>query len=92
MNATSLFSQESRLPQSPSSFFESNGNSVPMAVVAPSPNLKGSRLGETWRNHGKSFRANIVLADEETDGDKFALSDCCAIERYYRVADRYEFT
>ena len=44
----------------------------------------------TWRKHGKLFRSNIVLADEETGGNMFALSDSCAIERYYRVADRYE--
>jgi len=42
----------------------------------------------TWRKHGKLFRSNIVLADEETGGNMFALSDSCAIERYYRVADR----
>ena len=43
-----------------------------------------------WRKHGKLFRANIVLADEGDGGNIFALSDSCAIERYYRVADRYE--
>jgi len=41
-----------------------------------------------WRKHGKFFRANIVLADEGNGGNVFALSDSCAIERYYRVADR----
>ena len=43
-----------------------------------------------WRKHGKIFRANIVLADEGKGGNSFALSDSCTIERYYRVADRYE--
>ena len=44
----------------------------------------------TWRMHGKLFRANIVLTDEINGGNAFALSNSCAIERYYRVADRYE--
>ena len=43
-----------------------------------------------WRTYGKMFRANIVLADESNGGNIFALSDSCSIERYYRVADRYE--
>lgn len=43
---------------------------------------------ETWREHGKLFRANIVEADESNGGDVFAISDSCAIQRYYRVADR----
>ena len=42
-----------------------------------------------WRKHGKLFRANIVLTDEGNGGNSFSLSDSCAIERYYRVADRY---
>jgi len=43
---------------------------------------------EKWRQHGKLFRANIVSADEGNGGNIFSLSDSCAIERYYRVADR----
>jgi hypothetical protein len=45
---------------------------------------------EKWRQHGKLFRANIVSADEGNGGSIFSLSDSCAIERYYRVADRCE--
>ena len=46
----------------------------------------------TWRNCGKLFRANIVLADEDNGAEIFDLNDSCAIERYYRVADRYELS
>jgi len=52
------------------------------------PSIKESNF--TWRKHGKHFRTNIVLADEGDGRNMFALSDSCAIERYYRVADRYE--
>ena len=48
-------------------------------------------VDEGWRTYGKMFRANIVSADESNGGNIFTLSDSCAIERYYRVADRYEF-
>mmetsp|Transcript_15778 Transcript_15778/g.18044 ORF Transcript_15778/g.18044 Transcript_15778/m.18044 type:complete len:624 (-) Transcript_15778:73-1944(-) len=41
-----------------------------------------------WRKHGQLVRANIVLTDEENEGNSFALSDSCTIERYYHVADR----
>mmetsp|Transcript_32633 Transcript_32633/g.76925 ORF Transcript_32633/g.76925 Transcript_32633/m.76925 type:complete len:601 (-) Transcript_32633:238-2040(-) len=43
---------------------------------------------ESWRNHGKMFRANVLIADERNGGNAFTLSDTCSIERYYRVADR----
>ena len=46
----------------------------------------------TWRKYGKIFRANIVLADEDNGAEIFDLNDSCAIERYYRVADRYELS
>ena len=76
-------------------------------LVSPSPKAKGRHLNvnegpsrttdgaqveddETWRNHGRLFRSKI-LTDDEASGNMFALSDSCAIERYYRVADRYEY-
>ena len=43
---------------------------------------------ETWRKHGKAFRAQLVLMDEEKGGNTFVLSNNCAIDRYYRVAER----
>jgi hypothetical protein len=46
----------------------------------------------TWRKYGKLFRANIVSSDEDAGADFFDLSDSYAIERYYRVADRYELS
>lgn len=74
-------------------------------IVSPSPKTKGRNLkagssektdgtlvedDESWRNHGRVFRSKI-LTDDEVGGNMFALSDSCAIERYYRVADRYEY-
>jgi hypothetical protein len=47
---------------------------------------------ESWRQHGKKFRASLVLNDEEHGGNSFTLSNSCSIERYYRVADRVRTT
>lgn len=43
---------------------------------------------DDWRRHGKLYRANIVLTDENSEGNTFSLSNTCSINRYYRVADR----
>jgi hypothetical protein len=43
---------------------------------------------ESWRKHGKRFRANLVLEDDAQGENVFTLSESCTIERYYRVADR----
>lgn len=44
--------------------------------------------GEQWRNHGKLFRARLLMKDEEMGGNFFVLSNECDIERYYEVADK----
>jgi hypothetical protein len=44
--------------------------------------------GEQWRNHGKLFRARLLMKDEEMGGNFFVLSNDCDIERYYEVADK----
>lgn len=54
---------------------------------SPGPRKDGE-ADEAWRRHGKLFRANLVLNDEQNGGNSFSLSDSCTIERYYRVADR----
>jgi hypothetical protein len=43
---------------------------------------------ESWRKHGKMYRAELVLLDEEKGGNTFVLSNNCSIDRYYRVAER----
>jgi hypothetical protein len=51
--------------------------------------LKDSREGhEAWRKHGKIFRATLIMADEESGGNTFLLSNQCSIEKYYDVAER----
>ncbi|KAL3912970.1 MAG: hypothetical protein SGILL_006677, partial [Bacillariaceae sp.] len=47
-----------------------------------------AQTAESWRKHGKKFRANLVLADDAQGDNVFTLSESCTIERYYRVADR----
>lgn len=50
---------------------------------------KESREGlEAWRKHGKIFRATLIMADEESGGNTFVLSNQCSIEKYYDVAER----
>ena len=44
--------------------------------------------GEAWRKHGKLYRANLIMEDEESGGNTFVLSSNCGIERYYQVAER----
>ena len=47
-----------------------------------------TQTAESWRKHGKKFRANLVLVDDAQGDNVFTLSESCTIERYYRVADR----
>jgi hypothetical protein len=43
---------------------------------------------QAWRKHGKAYRAQIVLQDEQKGGNSFVLSNECSIDRYYRVAEK----
>lgn len=38
-----------------------------------------------WRRQGQAFRKRLVKQDDE--GNHFVLSNDCAIERYYHIAD-----
>ena len=53
-----------------------------------SPVSLSSDPNEAWRKHGKLYRAQLVLTDEEKGGNTFVLSSNCSIERYYKVAER----
>ena len=57
-------------------------------LSATSPVSLTSDPNEAWRKHGKLYRAQLVLTDEEKGGNTFVLSSNCSIERYYKVAER----
>ena len=58
-------------------------------VAKHAQELKDSRNGkESWRKHGKLFRATLIMTDEESGGNTFVLSNNCSIEKYYEVAER----
>ncbi len=61
---------------------------VDFSQILNDPGMSFAEGDGEWRKHGKIFRSNIISDDEESGGNMFALSDSCAIERYYRVADR----
>jgi hypothetical protein len=56
------------------------------------PTSLSSDPNEVWRKHGKVFRAELVVKDEEKGGNTFALSNSCSIERYYKVSERVCYT
>lgn len=68
-----------------SSFLEETADEVLKGFLSPSSVIRSS---ESWRSHGKMYRAKLVLMDEEKGGNTFVLSNHCSIERYYRVAER----
>ena len=50
---------------------------------------KSIRNGEEeWRNHGKKFRAQLLMKDEAIGSGQFLLSNTCDINRYYSVAEK----
>jgi len=60
-------------------------------IIAKHSNVlkDSSRSGqETWRKHGKLFRAKLIMNDEESGGNTFVLTNNCSIEKYYDVAER----
>ena len=73
---------------SPNSRWGPLNEKVDSSQILNNPELSFAEGDGEWRAHGKIFRSNIILDDEESGGNMFALSDSCAIERYYRVADR----
>jgi hypothetical protein len=63
----------------------------PSTTPKPPPSIPSSPPrdpAELWRNHGKVFRAHLIVADEQKGGNIFTLSNNCSIERYYKVAER----
>eukprot|EP00934_Nitzschia_sp_Nitz4_P001360 Nitzschia sp. Nitz4//scaffold333_size18811//15939//18204//NITZ4_008758-RA/size18811-augustus-gene-0.42-mRNA-1//-1//CDS//3329548238//1360//frame0 len=68
--------------------------SVASTAVSSQPSQRSSSMSKAgrdandWRKHGKRYRAELLLADEEKGGSTFEVHSNCAIERYYRVAER----
>ena len=60
--------------------------STPDTVSLSTP-VKSNRKDESWRKHGKNLRKQLILQDEQ-QGNRFSISNHCAIERYYQVADK----
>jgi hypothetical protein len=60
------------------------------STPTPSPIGKShlSEKEQSWRHHGKVYRAHIILQDEQKGGNAFVLSNQCSIDRYYRVAEK----
>jgi hypothetical protein len=54
----------------------------------------GQNKDDVWRKHGQTYRANLIAQDQSDGGGKgkaLRISDHCAIERYYQVADKVQY-
>jgi hypothetical protein len=56
---------------------------------------KSGDEGNSWRKPGKMYRARLVAQDDQEggggSGKSFRISNQCAIERYYQVADKVQY-
>lgn len=65
-----------------------NDNSTNMSKnIAQASPISPSK-DQSWRKHGRSYRAKIIAEDEKRGGNSFILSNQCSIDRYYRVAEK----